>query len=131
MRRVWLLTAALLIVASILAAPPAGSQQPPQNTLPNPTDFVPAGPHCQRRVNVSPWVGTPEVNWPKTFQCVLSIHTCRGVKTYRSAERPGGDGMCDDYWSVHHALANREICCDPGSREEKQQPLGIEEKADE
>jgi hypothetical protein len=62
------------------------------------------------------------VDWPKTFQCVLVIHTCDGVKTYRSAVRPGGAGMCDDYWRVHDALVNREICCDPGSRKEKTTP---------
>jgi hypothetical protein len=97
----------------------ASTQQPVQNTLPDPADYVAAGPHCQRRVNVSPWVGTPVVEWPKTYRCVLDIHTCDGTKTYKSSIRPGGTGMCDDYWNVHNALVNREICCDRGSSEDK------------
>lgn len=118
MRRALLLTIFLLPVPSLFTST-AGSQQPVQNVLPDPASFVAAGPHCQRRVSVSPWVGTPAVDWPKTYQCVLSIHTCDGVKTTTSSVRPGGTGMCADYWSVHDQLANREICCDRGSREEK------------
>jgi hypothetical protein len=118
MRRVALLTIPLLL----LPYPAAGTQQPTQNTLPNPADFVAAGPNCKRKVNLSPWVGTPGVEWPKTFRCVLTIITCDGVKTYTSGVRAAGTGMCADYWKAHDALVNREICCDPGSPEEKQPP---------
>ena len=79
--------------------------------LPNVADYPAADPNCPRKTDVSPWVGTPVVDWPKTYQCVLTIHTCDGVKTHKSAVRPGGTGMCDDYWKVHDALVNREICC--------------------
>jgi hypothetical protein len=92
-----------------------------QNTLPNPDDFVPAGPHCQSRVRVGAIVQTPAVNWPKTYRCELTFHTCQGVRSISSSERPGGRGMCDDYRGVAAALAGRAICCDQGSREESPQ----------
>jgi hypothetical protein len=110
--------AVVLLAVSVFAAL-AGPEQPTQNQLPNPGDFIPAGPHCKKRVNMAPWVGTPAVDWPKTYQCVLTYHTCHGPKTVRSSVRPGGTGMCDDYWAVHDALANREICCDQGERKEQ------------
>jgi hypothetical protein len=78
--------------------------------LPNPADFTAAGPGCQSKKNVSPWVGTPAAG-AATFQCVLTVQTCDGPKTFKSGARSGGTGMCDDYWKVHGALANREICC--------------------
>jgi hypothetical protein len=109
------------------SSPPADTQKPadpqkpaatadvvPKDALPGLpllTDFPPAPQSCGRKVNVSPWVGTPAVEWPKTFHCVLTVHTCGGLRTYRSDVRPGGTGMCDDYWTVHKALANVEICC--------------------
>lgn len=102
--------------------PTASTQQTAQNVLPDPASFVPAGPNCQRKVRVSPWVGTPSVNWPTTLECMLTIHTCTGPKTIRSAERKGGTGVCDDYWKVHDALATMEICCDPGSPGETPSP---------
>ena len=92
-------------------APDAETAKPGGAVLPSPADYPAAGPNCRRKINLSPWVGTPGVDWPKTYQCVLTIHTCDGVKTYKSAVRPGGTGMCDDYWKVHDAMANREICC--------------------
>jgi hypothetical protein len=61
------------------------------------------------------------VDWPKTYQCVLTYHTCFGAKTVRSSVRPGGTGMCADYWAVHDALAQREICCD---QEKREKPAG-------
>jgi hypothetical protein len=124
MRRILLMAAPLLFAPALLAL--AGAEQPVQNTLPNPDDYVAAGPYCERKVKVSPWVGTPAVNWPKTYQCELVVHTCHGPKTYRSSVRPGGTGMCDDHWRVHDALASREICCDQGSREPEpdEQPNG-------
>ncbi len=93
------------------AAATAATKKEDAAVLPNPADYPAAGPNCRRVASLSPWVGTPAVDWPKTYHCVLTIHTCEGVKTYRSAVRPGGTGMCDDYWKVHDALANREICC--------------------
>jgi hypothetical protein len=104
------------LLALVMFAAHAGSEQPVQNALPNPNDFIPAGAHCQKRVNMSPWVGTPAVDWPKTYRCVLTYHNCLGPQTVQSSVRPGGEGMCKDYWAVHSALANREICCDRGSR---------------
>jgi hypothetical protein len=105
-----------LLLAPCLLPAGAGAQQPVQNLLPNPAEFIPAGPQCQRRVNMSPIVGTPAVDWPRTYQCVLTFHTCTGPRTIRSSVRPGGEGMCADYWGVHDALAQRQICCDQGSR---------------
>jgi len=121
MKRIFLLSIPLLLITSLFTAP-ARTQPPAQNTLPDPANFPQAGANCKRRVNLSPWVGTPGVEWPKTFQCVLSINTCDGVKTYTSNVRPGGPGMCADYWKAHDALVNREICCDPGSPQETPSP---------
>ena len=120
MRRVLVFTLTLLVTTSLLLLPTVQTQQPQEDKLPVPADYPEAGANCKRRVNLSPWVGTPAVDWPKTYQCVLTIHTCDGVKTYRSGVRPGGTGMCADYWKAHDALVNREICCDPGAPEEKQ-----------
>jgi hypothetical protein len=53
----------------------------------------------------------------------MDIHTCDGVKHYKSGVRSAGTDMCADYWRVHNQLAGREICCDGGSREEKPQPV--------
>lgn len=100
------------ILILVLPAPAAAPQQPEQSNLPNPADYPAAGPNCRRTVKLSPWIGTPGVEWPKTFQCVLSMHTCEGPKTYKSGVRPAGTGMCADYWRVHDALVNREVCCD-------------------
>jgi hypothetical protein len=115
MKRLW--CAVLLFLVPVSAA---GQEPTVQNALPNPADFIAAGPFCERRVAVSPIVTTPGVNWPLTYQCVLDIHTCEGVKVIRSSERPGGEGMCDDYRSVYSALAQREICCDAGEREDEE-----------
>jgi hypothetical protein len=119
MRRTVLLAAVFLLAPCLFPDPAAAGapQQPVQNLLPDPAAFIPAGPQCQRRVNMSPWVGTPAVDWPTTYRCELTIHTCGGPRTTASSVRPGGTGMCADYWAVQQALANREICCDPGSRE--------------
>jgi hypothetical protein len=123
MRRNRLLTMILLLTIQFLPALSVRTQQTQEGKpLPTREDFPEAGANCKRRVNLSPWVGVPGVDWPKTFQCVLKIHTCEGVKTYTSAVRPGGTGVCDDYWKVHDELVNREICCDPGSPDEKQPP---------
>jgi hypothetical protein len=123
MRRILLLMIPLLLIPSFFSATATTPQQT-GDPLPNPADYTEAGAYCRRRVKVSPWVGTPGVDWPKTFQCVLVIHTCDGVKRFTSGVRPGGTGMCDDYWRVHNALADRVICCDQGSREEKRPPDG-------
>lgn len=117
MRRILLLIILLLFIPSFFAATAAPQQA--GEPLPDPDDYPKAGANCSRKVNLSPWVGTPGVEWPRTFRCVLSINTCNGVKTYTSGVRPGGAGMCADYWRAHDALVNREICCDQGSREEK------------
>src|SRR5688572_15660178 len=116
MRRILLLTILLLLIPSFFSA--TSARQELGDPLPNPADYPAAGPSCQRRVSVTPWVGTPGVEWPKTFRCVLSIHTCDGVKTFRSGVRAVGAGMCDDYWKVHRELTDREICCDQGSPRE-------------
>jgi hypothetical protein len=52
----------------------------------------------------------------------MDIHTCEGTRTFTSGVRAAGTGMCDDFWRVHNALAQREICCDGGPREEKRPP---------
>ena len=108
MRR-WL----VLLSLPILLAPSA-TEEGIGDPLPDPDTYPAAGPTCRRRVNMSPAVVTPGVDWPNTYRCVLDIHTCEGTKTTTSGVRDGGTGMCDDFWSVHHALANREICCDQG-----------------
>jgi hypothetical protein len=112
MRRILLLTVTLLLIPSFYSA--AAAPEQPEEPLPTSADYSAAGPNCKRRVKLSPWVGTPGVDWPNTFRCVLTIHTCDGVKTYRSGVRSAGTGMCADYWGAHNAVATREICCDPG-----------------
>jgi hypothetical protein len=114
-RHFLLLAFCLLLTIPFMPA----AQELQQYNLPNPADYPAGGRNCQRRVKMSPWIGTPAVNWPETYQCVLALHTCDGVKKYQSGVRPGGAGMCDDYWKVHDALANREICCDQGSPKQK------------
>src|SRR5262245_4916811 len=116
MRRILLLISLLLLSPSIFAPKAAVQSGPP---LPNPADFKEVSGPCRRKVKVSPWVGTPGVDWPKTFQCVLAIHTCEGVKNFKSDVRNAGAGMCADYWRVHNALANRTICCDQGTPEKQ------------
>jgi hypothetical protein len=124
MRRNRLLTMILLLTMPFLPSLTVRTQQTQEDKpLPNPADYAEAGANCKRKVKVSPWVGVPGVDWPKTFRCLLKIHTCDGVKTYTSAVRPGGTGVRDDYWKVHNELVNREICCDLGSPEEKQPPV--------
>jgi hypothetical protein len=113
MRRILLLTAALLSIPFIYSD--AAAPQQPEEPLPTAADYPEAGPNCKRRVKLTPWVGTPPVDWPNTFQCVLDIHTCDGVKTQKSGVRASGINMCADYWKAHVALSTREICCDPGS----------------
>ena len=124
MRRILLLTLLLVVIPSLFSATAAPQQTAPSqqsgDPLPNPEDFVETGANCRREVKVSPWVGTPGVDWPNTFRCVLVIHTCDGVKRYTSGVRPAGTGMCDDYWRVHNALADRMICCDRGSRQKNE-----------
>jgi hypothetical protein len=97
--------ASVALLGLLLTAPGCGEPD-----LPDPADFPVAGPGCSSKTNVSPWVGTPTAD-SNRFHCVLTIQTCGGPKTYKSGARAGGTGMCDDYWKVHGALANREICC--------------------
>jgi hypothetical protein len=40
------------------------------------------------------------------------MHTCTGVKKYKSEPRANGNAICDDYRKVLEALASRETCCD-------------------
>jgi hypothetical protein len=121
MRRFLLLTTTLLLTIALLYSPRVRTQEP-EKALPNPVDYPAAGANCKRRVKLSPWVGTPGVDWPKTFQCVLSIHTCDGVKTYKSGVRAAGAGMCADYWAAHGALTNREVCCDAPTQNKLPRP---------
>src|SRR5687768_7037917 len=117
MKRIMLLALTLLFTISALLLRPVQMQTPtqtptralPEQPLVNPADYPEAGPSCKRKVDVSPWVGTPGVEWPNTFQCVLKIDTCDGVKTSVSAVRPSGTGMCADFWKVHDELVNRKI----------------------
>ena len=120
MRRVLLIIILLLLVPSFFSAGAAPQQL--GDPLPNPDDYPEAGPSCKRRHKVAPWVGTPGVDWPNTFRCVLTIHTCDGVKRFTSGVRSAGAGMCDDYWRVNNALADREICCDKGSHDDPRPP---------
>src|SRR5262245_21340947 len=117
MRRILLFGLLFVFTPSLFSA--TATPQELGDPLPNPADFVRSEGACRRKVNMSPWVGTPGVDWPNTFRCVLVIHTCEGVKRFTSGVRPAGAGMCDDYWRVHNELAQREICCDRGTREEK------------
>ena len=105
------------------------TQQTARNELPKASDYPEAGPACKKKVKMSPWVGVPAVEWPKTYRCVLKYHTCSGVQTVTSDVRPGGSTVCADFWSAHNELASRRICCDGGSRDEKpssdkEQPAG-------
>lgn len=113
MRRILLLTVTLLLIPSFYSA--AAEPEQAEEPLPTPADYPAAGPSCKRKVKLSPWVGTPVVDWPNTFQCVLDIHTCDGVKTQKSGARASGIDMCADYWKAHAVLSTREICCDPGA----------------
>jgi hypothetical protein len=111
MRPLPLLTIPLFLTLALCSIP-AVTQEPVQNTLPNPADFVPTSPQCKRKVGVTPWVGTPAAGSSGAFHCVLTINTCDGPKTYKSAPRSSGPTMCADYWRVHDELVNREICCE-------------------
>ena len=122
-----LLVPAILHLASTQAQDPSSTptQDPAQQKLPNPNDYPVAGANCGRKVDVSPWVGTPAVEFTKTARCVLTINTCEGVKTFTSEVREVGQNICDDYWAVHQAFANREICCEtenPGRDSESSTP---------
>jgi hypothetical protein len=100
----------LLLPFSLLNS--AARMQEPLPGLPKASDYPPAGRNCKRKVRLTPWVGMPAVDWPRTFYCVLDIHTCEGVKKYRSGVRRSGANMCADYSRVYYELVNREICCD-------------------
>lgn len=111
MRRILLLNMALFLTFTFPVLHKTQTKDC-EDKLPKPEDYPAAGSDCKRRVNVSPWVGTPAVEFTKTGQCVLSINTCKGGKCYKSGAREIGTDFCEDYWRVHRALANREICCD-------------------
>jgi hypothetical protein len=110
------------VLASTLLLPTAATQQRAQNELPDPASFPAAGPNCQRRMTLSPWVGTPASRTPGKFHCVFSLTTCRESLTVTSDERDSGTDMCADYWKVHGALASREICCDQDAATETPTP---------
>jgi hypothetical protein len=114
MRRILLLTIALLVTISPFLLRLAQTQEP-DKPLPNPADYPEAGENCKRKVKLSPHVSTPDSG------CVLDIHTCKGVETTSAARTPR-TGYCDDFWAKHAALGQREICCDQGSPEEKRPP---------
>jgi hypothetical protein len=109
----------LLLALPVLLASPSAAEEELGDPLPDPDSYPAAGPGCQDKRRMSPFVATPGVDWPSTYRCVLDIHTCDGVRTYTSGVRPGGTGMCADFWSVHDALARREICCDAGANREE------------
>jgi len=110
MRRFLVVTILLLPIA--LPNPTARMQQRVSG-LPKASDYPPAGPNCKRRVKLEPWVGTPEVGVSDTYNCVLDIHMCDGVKTYISEARRSASDMCADYRRARDELLNTEICCDP------------------
>jgi hypothetical protein len=112
MRLCLLFTLVILLSIGLPLLPLGQSQKPEEVKLPVPQDFPEAGENCKRRVNMSPWIGMPGVDWPNTFQCVLQIHTCEGVKQYKSGVRNAGATMCADYSRTLAAFVNREICCD-------------------
>jgi hypothetical protein len=116
--------ALLLVLAALCFASlaPAAAEEALGDPLPDPADYPAAGPGCKQKKRVTAWIGTPAVDWPKTYHCVLDLHTCEGMKTYKSGVRPGGTQMCADYRSVHDALAGREICCDAGAPAPKPSP---------
>jgi hypothetical protein len=111
MKRVLLLTMFVFLTCILMPSPPVRTQRP-TNAPPNPDSFPAAGPECKNRVQLSPWIGTPSVDFPNTARCILRINTCSGLKEYKSDARAVGEGLCSDFWAVHRALVTREICCD-------------------
>ncbi len=114
----------LVLPIALLSFP--AQMQAPLPGLPKASDYPAAAPNCKRKVRLSPWMGTPEVNWPSTFNCVLDIHTCEGVKRFKSGVRRSGQNMCADYWRVYNELLEREVCCDANCETPKEsfQPGG-------
>ena len=116
----------LLVITILLSIPSFLSvdARPRQSgaNLPSPADFVRAGPSCKKTVKLTPWVGTPAVDFPNTYQCEMNIHTCEGVKKFKSGVRNAGAGMCADYWAAYRGLVDLVICCDPGSRDDNRPP---------
>lgn len=61
MRRNPLLPMILLLTIHFLTSLTVRTQQTQEGKpLPNAADYPEAGANCKRRVNLSPWVGTPE-----------------------------------------------------------------------
>jgi hypothetical protein len=120
----------LLLVLPLLLALPAAAEEELGDPLPDPDAYRSAGPTCQNRVKMSPWVGMPAVNFPETSRCVLVIHTCKGPERSESNVRKDETGMCADYEKVEKALASREICCDKGAPEQPKSEPKKEPKRD-
>lgn len=112
MKRLLLLTITILVAVTPLLMRPAQTQEPDEVRLPTPADYPEAEPNCKYKVQMSPWVGTPAVQFTETVKCVLDINTCDGVKTFTSGVRKVGENVCADFWRAHSALATREICCE-------------------
>lgn len=108
----WRIIVLTLLLSIVSFLGPTTRMQEPLSGLPKTSEYPEAGPNCKRKVRLSPWIGTPEVDWPNTFYCVLDIHTCEGVKRYRSAVRRAGRDMCADYRRRYNELLDREVCCD-------------------
>ena len=112
MKRLLLLTITILVAVTPLLMRPAQTQEPDEVKLPTPADYPAAGPSCKYKVQMTPWVGVPDVQPTETVKCVLDIHTCDGVKRFTSGVRSVGANVCADFWRAHDALVNREICCE-------------------
>jgi hypothetical protein len=111
MKRIIALTVALLLAPCAYLAS-ADTDQGDLNGPPKLSDHAPAGPQCKRKVKLNAWLTTPAVEFLKTSRCVIEMHTCTGVKKYKSEPRANGNAICDDYRKVLEALASRETCCD-------------------
>lgn len=115
MRRFLLFTITLLLMSAVLDSPSVRTQET-ETGLPDSSEFTEAGSGCDNKVNLTPGVTVPAVDWPNTFRCELKIHTCDGMKTYRSEVRKAGPNLCADYWAKLKELEAREICCDKDIR---------------
>ena len=111
-------TIGFLIIA--LLVPTARPQKPPPTKLPTRADYRAADDSCKHKLRLIAKETSRAVKFAKTVQCELLVHTCDGVVHYPpSEERPNVKGVCDDFYAAAAALQGYEVCCDPGSKEDK------------
>ena len=103
----------LVILTSILVVPTMHVQNPQESVLPKPSDYTLFGSTCKGR----PWklkahaLGR-RVVFGKTVRCELLVHTCEGLKIYRSGVRDSKPDVCADYYHTATELNRIEVCCD-------------------